>query len=53
MRETILYSLLADSPRDVTHIESAVDRLFRNSPSPTRTETEKQLELDFIAMLAM
>jgi len=46
-----MYILLADSPRDVTHIESAVDDMFRNSPSPTRTETEKQLELDFIAML--
>src|SRR6266478_202785 len=46
-----MYILLADSPRNVTHIESAVDDMFRNSPSPTRTETEKQLELDFIAML--
>ena len=46
-----MYILLADSPRDVPHIESAVDDMFRNSPSPTRTETEKQLELDFIAML--
>jgi putative ABC transport system permease protein len=46
-----MYILLADSPQDVTHIESAVDDMFRNSPSPTRTETEKQLELDFIAML--
>jgi len=35
----------------VTHIESAVDDMFRNSLSSTRTETEKQLELDFIAML--
>jgi putative ABC transport system permease protein len=46
-----MYILLADFPQDVTHIESAVDDMFRNSPSPTRTETEKQLELDFIAML--
>jgi putative ABC transport system permease protein len=46
-----MYILLADSPQDVTHIESAVDGMFRNSPSPTRTETEKQLELDFISML--
>lgn len=35
----------------MTHIESAVDDMFRDSPSPTRTETEKQLELDFIAVL--
>jgi len=46
-----MYILLADSPQDVTRIEGAVDRLFHNSPSPTRTETEKQLELDFISML--
>jgi len=26
-----MYILLADSPRDVTHIESAVDDMFRNS----------------------
>jgi putative ABC transport system permease protein len=46
-----MYILLADSPGNVTHIESAVEALFHNSPSPTRTETEKQLELDFIGML--
>jgi putative ABC transport system permease protein len=34
-----MYILLADSPRNVTHIESAVDDMFRDSPSPTRTET--------------
>jgi FtsX-like permease family len=46
-----MYILLADSPQEVTPIESAVDDMFGNSPSPTRTETEKQFELDFIAML--
>jgi len=46
-----MYILLADSAQNVTHIESAVDGMFRNSPSPTRTETEKQLEPDFISML--
>jgi putative ABC transport system permease protein len=46
-----MYILLAESPQDVPRIEAAVDAMFRNSPSPTRTETEKQLELDFISML--
>jgi putative ABC transport system permease protein len=46
-----MYIVLADSPQDVPHIEAAVDGMFRNSPSPTRTETEKQMELDFISML--
>jgi hypothetical protein len=47
-----MYILLADSPQDVPRIEAAVDPMFRNSPSPTRTETEQQLELDFISTLA-
>ncbi len=46
-----IYMLLADSPQDVTAIETAVDSMFRNSPQPTKTETEKQFELDFISML--
>jgi putative ABC transport system permease protein len=32
-------------------IEKAIDEMFRNSPQPTKTETEKQLEVDFISML--
>ena len=35
----------------IPRIETAIDTMFRNSPTPTRTETEKQLELDFISML--
>src|SRR6267143_3813691 len=46
-----MYILLADSPQDLPRIEAAVDGMFHNSPSPTRTETEKQMELDFISML--
>jgi len=46
-----MYILLADSPQDLPRIEAAVDGMFHNSPSSTRTETEKQMELDFISML--
>jgi len=46
-----MYILLADTPQDVPHIETAIDGMFRNSPAPTKTESEKALELDFISML--
>jgi putative ABC transport system permease protein len=45
------YGILADSPGDVARIEVAVDDLFHNSPQPTKTESEKQFGLDFVAML--
>ena len=46
-----IYILLADAPQNVPRIEKAIDEMFRNSPQPTKTETEKQLEVDFISML--
>ncbi len=45
------FSILADSPQDVSKVASAVDEMFRNSPQPTKTETEKAFGLDFVAML--
>ena len=45
------YTILADSPEHVTQIGSVVDDLFRNSPQPTKTETERAFQLGFIAML--
>lgn len=45
------YTILADSPQDVGHIAKDVDAMFRNSPQPTKTETEKSFQLGFIAML--
>jgi putative ABC transport system permease protein len=45
------YTILADSPQSVAKINSAVDEMFRNSPQPTKTETEKAFQLGFIAML--
>ena len=43
--------ILVDSPADVSKVAIAVDAMFRNSPQPTKTETEKQFGLEFTAML--
>ncbi len=45
------YTILADSPASVQKIGSTVDEMFRNSPQPTRTETEAAFQLGFLAML--
>ncbi len=45
------YTILANSPEDVQKIGSAIDEMFRNSPQPTRTETEAAFQLGFLAML--
>ncbi len=45
------FSILADNPEDVSKIASAVDDMFRNSPQPTKTESEKAFGLEFVAML--
>jgi len=45
------FSILADSPQDVSRIASTVDSMFRNSPQPTKTESEKAFGLEFVAML--
>jgi putative ABC transport system permease protein len=45
------YTILAASAADVPKINKAVDDTFRNSPQPTKTETEKGFQLGFLAML--
>lgn len=45
------FSILADSPEHVSTIAAAVDDMFRNSPQPTKTESEKAFGLEFVAML--
>jgi len=45
------YTTLAKSAEDVPKIGPALDDMFRNSPQPTKTETEKAFQLGFIAML--
>jgi putative ABC transport system permease protein len=42
------FNILTDSPEDVSKVASAVDAMFRNSPEPTKTESEKAFELGFI-----
>ena len=45
------FSILAASPSAVSTIASAVDDMFRNSPQPTKTESEKAFGLEFVAMM--
>jgi putative ABC transport system permease protein len=45
------FGILADKPSDVSTIASAVDDMFRNSPQPTKTESEKAFGLEFVAMM--
>jgi putative ABC transport system permease protein len=45
------YTILAESPEAVQKIGPAIDEMFRNSPQPTRTETEAAFQLGFLAML--
>ncbi len=45
------YTILADSTESVARIGPAIDAMFRNSPQPTRTETERAFQLGFLAML--
>jgi putative ABC transport system permease protein len=45
------FSILAASPGDVSRIASTVDDMFRNSPQPTKSESEKAFGLEFVAMM--
>jgi putative ABC transport system permease protein len=45
------FSILADSAEDVPKVAAGVDGLFRNSPEPTKTESEKAFQLSFINSL--
>jgi len=45
------FGILADNPRDVSKVAAAVDDMFRNSPQPTKTESEKAFGLEFVAMM--
>jgi len=44
------FSILAATPADVSKITTAVDDMFRNSPQPTKSESEKAFGLEFVAM---
>lgn len=45
------FIILAQSPDEVPRVAAAVDEMFRNSPVPTRTETEKAFALSFLSFL--
>jgi putative ABC transport system permease protein len=45
------FGVLADSPDAVPQVAKEVDELFRNSPRPTKTESERAFQLGWIAML--
>ena len=45
------FGILAGSAEDVPKVATAVDALFRNSPEPTKTESEKAFQLGFINSL--
>ena len=45
------FDILADSPASVSKVATAVDDMFRNSPQPTKTESEKAFGLEFVAMM--
>jgi putative ABC transport system permease protein len=45
------FSIMSGSSDDVAKIATAVDDMFRNSPQPTKTESEKAFGLTFVNML--
>jgi putative ABC transport system permease protein len=45
------FAIMSESPDDVAKVASAVDDTFRNSPQPTKTESEKAFGLSFVNML--
>jgi putative ABC transport system permease protein len=49
--KTGTFNILADSPANVPKIASELDAKFRNSPYPTKTESEKAFQLSFISSL--
>ena len=46
-----MYSMRVASAEDVPRVQHAIDDMFRNSPDPTKTETEKAFQLGFVAMM--
>jgi len=45
------FGVLADSPQAVPQVAKDVDATFRNTDRPTKSESEKAFNLDWIAML--
>lgn len=45
------YSILADSAEAVPRVARAIDSMFENSPWPTKTQSEREFSLSFLAFL--
>jgi putative ABC transport system permease protein len=45
------FMFTVNKPEDVAIVSKAIDEQFANSPSPTRSESEKEFALQFIAFL--
>jgi putative ABC transport system permease protein len=45
------YTIMADSAASVPRVAKAVDDMFRNNDRPTKTESERAFQLDWIASL--
>jgi putative ABC transport system permease protein len=45
------FGVLADSPQSVPLVAKAIDAQFRNTDRPTKSESEKAFNLDWIAMM--
>ncbi len=45
------FSILADSPANVSKVAAAIDDMFRNAPQRTKAESEKAFGLEFVAMM--
>jgi putative ABC transport system permease protein len=45
------FGVLADSPQSVPQVAKDIDGVFRNTDRPTKSESEKAFNLDWIAML--
>lgn len=45
------FILIVDEPENVPAVARSIDAMFANSPQPTKTETEKEMVLSFVAFL--
>jgi putative ABC transport system permease protein len=45
------YLVQADTPEDVPLVARAIDSMFDNSPAPTKSETERAFQLNFVSFL--
>src|SRR5206468_2974521 len=45
------FSILAATAADVSKVSTVIDDMFRNSPQPTKAESEKAFGLEFVAMM--